>query len=49
MASDVTPPGLDPTITKREVVLTVTVHAVTPFLKGREETRSWPCDASAWE
>jgi len=31
MAPDPTPPGLDPTITKREVVFTV--EGVTPFLK----------------
>ncbi len=33
MASDVTPPGLDPTITRREIVFTVTVDGITPFLK----------------
>ncbi len=33
MATDLTLHGLDPTITKREVVFTVTVEQVTPFLK----------------
>jgi len=33
MTSDPTRHGLDPTITKREVVFTVTVEGVTPFLK----------------
>ncbi len=33
MTSDPTRRGLDPTITKREVVFTVTVEGVTPFLK----------------
>ncbi len=33
MAADTTPYGLDPTITKREVVFTVDVEGVTPFLK----------------
>jgi len=33
MAADKTLPGLDPTITKREIVLTVDVEGITPFLK----------------
>lgn len=33
MASDKPLPGLDPTITKREIVLTVDVEGITPFLK----------------
>ncbi len=33
MAADKTLYGLDPTITKREVVFTVDVEGVTPFLK----------------
>ena len=33
MTSDKTPAGLDPAITKREVVFTVDVEGVTPFLK----------------
>jgi hypothetical protein len=33
MAVDKLPQGLDPTITKREVVFTVEVEGITPFLK----------------
>lgn len=33
MAVDKLPQGLDPTITKREVVFTVDVEGITPFLK----------------
>lgn len=33
MATEPTPTGLDPTITRREVLFTVTVEQVTPFLK----------------
>ena len=33
MAPDRTLSGLDPTVTKREVVFTVSVEGVTPFLK----------------
>lgn len=33
MVPEKTPHGLDPTITKREVVFTVNVEGVTPFLK----------------
>ena len=33
MAPEATRHGLDPTITKREVVFSVTVEQVTPFLK----------------
>jgi len=33
MASDKPLPGLDPTITKREITFTVEVEGVTPFLK----------------
>jgi hypothetical protein len=33
MNVDKTPAGLDPTVTKREVVITVDVEGVTPFLK----------------
>jgi len=33
MAADTSQHGLDPTITKREVVFTVEVEGITPFLK----------------
>jgi hypothetical protein len=33
MATDKLPHGLDPTITRREVVFSVEVEGVTPFLK----------------
>lgn len=33
MAKDKTPQGLDPTITTREILFTVEVEGVTPFLK----------------
>jgi hypothetical protein len=33
MAVDKLPQGLDPTTTKREVVFTVEVEGITPFLK----------------
>ena len=33
MAEEKAPYGLDPTITKREVVITVDVEGITPFLK----------------
>lgn len=33
MATDTTPNGLDPRITKREVVFTVSAERITPFLK----------------
>ena len=33
MTSTTTLPGLDPTITKREIAFTVDVEGVTPFLK----------------
>jgi hypothetical protein len=33
MTAEKTLPGLDPTITKREIAFTVDVEGVTPFLK----------------
>ena len=33
MASNPTPSGLDPAVTKREITFTVDVEGVTPFLK----------------
>jgi len=40
MAAEKTLPGLDPTITKREVVITVDVEGVTPFLKVATASRN---------
>jgi hypothetical protein len=40
MTQDQPVPGLDPTITRREVVFTVDVDGVTPFLKIATACRS---------
>ena len=40
MAADKLPHGLDPTITKREVVFTVEVEGITPFLKVATASRN---------
>jgi hypothetical protein len=40
MSSPTTPPGLDPTITKRDISITVDVEGVTPFLKIATASRN---------
>lgn len=40
MDSEKSLPGLDPTITKREIIFTVDVEGVTPFLKIATASRN---------
>jgi hypothetical protein len=40
MATDKLPHGLDPTITRREIVFTVHVEGITPFLKVATSCRN---------
>ncbi len=40
MTASPTLPGLDPTVTKREIAFTVDVEGITPFLKIATTSRS---------